>query len=96
MVRMLRRACRLSSKLAIEKDFVALAEMVGDLAVVCPPQHCDLRRSGKRHERLDRNVHGLVAISIDTAILANANDPGRVQAWVFVMAAALCSSPPFR
>jgi MFS family permease len=34
-------------------------------------------------------VGTIITISIDTAILANSQDPGRIQAWLFVVIAAL-------
>jgi EmrB/QacA subfamily drug resistance transporter len=37
-------------------------------------------------------IGSIITISIDTAILANSDDPGRIQAWVYVMAAALLAA----
>lgn len=31
----------------------------------------------------------IITVSVDTAILASSNDPGRIQAWLFAMAAAV-------
>jgi hypothetical protein len=36
-----------------------------------------------------RQVGSMAAISIATAVLASSDDPGRVQAWVYVAAALL-------
>jgi EmrB/QacA subfamily drug resistance transporter len=38
---------------------------------------------------MSMQIGTIIAISIDTAILANSDDPGRVQAWLFALAAAL-------
>jgi len=35
------------------------------------------------------SVATIITISIDTAILASSHDPGRTQAWLFALAAAL-------
>jgi EmrB/QacA subfamily drug resistance transporter len=38
---------------------------------------------------MSMSIGTIVTISIDTAILAGSHDPGRIQAWLFVVAAAL-------
>jgi MFS family permease len=38
---------------------------------------------------MSMQIGTIITISIDTAILANSHDPGRVQAWLFALAAAL-------
>jgi EmrB/QacA subfamily drug resistance transporter len=38
---------------------------------------------------MGRQIGAIIAISIATAIIASADDPGRMQAWVYVMAALL-------
>jgi EmrB/QacA subfamily drug resistance transporter len=38
---------------------------------------------------MSMQIGTIITISVDTAILANSHDPGRVQAWLFVLAAGL-------